>query len=208
MARAKQVATKSVRPPRRNFRTSVAGAASTPTGTSNASAASPSTSRPQKARKPHRFRPGTVALREIRHFQRTFKLLIPAAPFIRVVKEITGSFSLSVSRWTAEALVAIQEAAEDYLVQIFEDAMLCAIHAKRVTLSKRLLSRLPVILLLHSSLCVCLCLFSSIFWEHCIFYLVLLTLYRMCSLYIFSIRIIFHKLSLMGSIDLVWPFDE
>ncbi|KAK9103834.1 hypothetical protein Sjap_021088 [Stephania japonica] len=136
MARAKHVATKSVRPPRKNLRSSLAGQASTPARTSNASA-SPSSSRPQKVKKAHRFRPGTVALREIRYFQKTFKLLIPAAPFIRVVREISGSFSLSVSRWTAEALVAIQEAAEDYLVQIFEDAMLCAIHAKRVTLMQK-----------------------------------------------------------------------
>ncbi|KAF8413302.1 hypothetical protein HHK36_001280 [Tetracentron sinense] len=66
----------------------------------------------RRQRKPHRYRPGTAALREIRHFQKTWKLVIPAAPFIRT-------------------------AAEDYLVHLFEDAMLCAIHAKRVTLMKK-----------------------------------------------------------------------
>ncbi|OVA01937.1 histone H3 [Macleaya cordata] len=100
----------------------------------NTEAPGPSSAPPRRTRKPHRFRPGTVALREIRHFQKTFKLLIPAAPFIRVVREISNEFSRDVCRWQAEALVALQEAAEDYLVHMFEDAMLCAIHAKRVTL--------------------------------------------------------------------------
>ncbi|XAR62982.1 hypothetical protein NMG60_11022754 [Bertholletia excelsa] len=98
----------------------------------------PSRSREEPSqRKPRRNRPGTVALREIRHFQRTCNLVIPAAPFIRTVKEISNFHSSEVNRWTAEALVAIQEAAEDYLVHLFEDAMLCAIHAKRVTLMKK-----------------------------------------------------------------------
>ncbi|PSS26288.1 histone H3-like centromeric protein [Actinidia chinensis var. chinensis] len=87
--------------------------------------------------KRRRRRPGTVALQEIRHLQRTWKLLIPAAPFIRTVKEISNHFAPQITRWTAEALVAIQEAAEDYLVHLFEDANLCAIHAKRVTLMKK-----------------------------------------------------------------------
>ncbi|XP_061349837.1 histone H3-like centromeric protein CENH3 [Gastrolobium bilobum] len=88
-------------------------------------------------RKKRRSRPGTVALREIRKFQKTFKLLIPAAPFIRCVKQITNQLSTQVSRWTPEAVVAIQEAAEDYLVHLFEGGMLCAIHARRVTLMKK-----------------------------------------------------------------------
>uniref|UniRef100_A0A0V0HBQ2 Putative ovule protein n=1 Tax=Solanum chacoense TaxID=4108 RepID=A0A0V0HBQ2_SOLCH len=46
-------------------------------------------------------------------------------------------FAPEVTRWQAEALIAIQEAAEDFLVCLFEDAMLCAIHAKRVTLMKK-----------------------------------------------------------------------
>ncbi|CAK7350022.1 unnamed protein product [Dovyalis caffra] len=87
-------------------------------------------------RKKHRFHPGTVALREIRKCQKTWKSLIPAASFIRCVRMITLKFSQEVNRWTAEALVAIQEAAEDFLVHLFEDGMLCAIHAKRVTLSE------------------------------------------------------------------------
>ncbi|KAK4379217.1 hypothetical protein RND71_001079 [Anisodus tanguticus] len=89
----------------------------------------------QKPKHKKRYRPGTVALREIRHFQKTWNLVIPAAPFIRLVREISHFFAPGVTRWQAEALVAIQEAAEDFLVHLFEDAILCAIHAKRVTLT-------------------------------------------------------------------------
>ncbi|XP_027335551.1 histone H3.3 [Abrus precatorius] len=87
--------------------------------------------------KKRRSKPGAAALREIRKYQKTFKLLIPAAPFIRCVKQITNQLSTQVSRWTPEAVVALQEAAEDYLIHMFEDGMLCAIHAKRVTLMKK-----------------------------------------------------------------------
>ncbi|XP_045828220.1 histone H3-like centromeric protein HTR12 [Trifolium pratense] len=83
------------------------------------------------------FKPGTVALREIRKFQKTVNLLIPCAPFVRCVRQITNQFSTQVSRWTAEALQALQEAAEDHLVRMFECGMLCALHARRVTLMKK-----------------------------------------------------------------------
>ncbi|KAH7863229.1 hypothetical protein Vadar_015044 [Vaccinium darrowii] len=109
------------------------GPTSTPTRRSTRNSPSSSREQPRK-RNPFRRRPGTVALHEIRHFQKTWKLLIPAAPFIRTVREISNSFAPQITRWKAEALLAIQEAAEDYLVHLFEDANLCAIHAKRVTL--------------------------------------------------------------------------
>ncbi|XWS76895.1 hypothetical protein CRYUN_Cryun01aG0217200 [Craigia yunnanensis] len=89
------------------------------------------------SKKPHRFRPGTRALQEIRKYQKTTKPLIPAASFIREVRAISYQLAPQINRWQAEALVAIQEAAEDYLVQLFGDAMLCAFHAKRVTLMKK-----------------------------------------------------------------------
>ncbi|XP_052620203.1 histone H3-like centromeric protein CENH3 isoform X2 [Lactuca sativa] len=79
----------------------------------------------------HRHKPGTQALREIRRLQKTVNLLI------RTVREISNYFAPEVTRWQAEALQALQEAAEDYLVQLFEDSMLCSIHAKRVTLMKK-----------------------------------------------------------------------
>nr|AHW98228.1 centromeric histone 3 [Cajanus cajanifolius] len=88
-------------------------------------------------RKKRRSKPGTAALREIRHYQKSCQLLIPFAPFIRCVKEMTHQFSTEVSRWTPEAVLALQEAAEEHLVHLFEDGMLCAIHAKRVTLMKK-----------------------------------------------------------------------
>lgn len=98
-------------------------------------AASPATPVPPRTpRKPHRFRPGTVALREIRHYQKSVHLLIRPLPFARLVRELTAHYSIHVSRWTAEALVALQEAAEDHIVHLFEDTNLCAIHAKRVTI--------------------------------------------------------------------------
>ncbi|KAK1318915.1 histone H3-like centromeric protein HTR12 [Acorus calamus] len=56
-----------------------------------------------------RFKPGTVALREIRKFQKSTELLIPSAPFVRLVREITNLYSREVSRWTAEGLVCLQE---------------------------------------------------------------------------------------------------
>ncbi|WCJ22390.1 Histone H3 [Euphorbia peplus] len=124
---------------RRN--TSVPGAPATtsPTASSPATRAktrrdTPSTSGTETKKKKHRYRPGTVALREIRRYQKSVELLIPAAPFIRLVRELTGQYSTSVNRWQAEALVALQEAAEDFMVHLFEDSMLCAFHAKRVTL--------------------------------------------------------------------------
>ncbi|XP_045827817.1 histone H3-like centromeric protein HTR12 [Trifolium pratense] len=100
---------------------------------------SPSTRTPNEAqgKNKRRFKPGTVALREIRKFQKTVNLLIPCAPFVRCVRQITNQFSTQVTRWTAEALQALQEAAEDYLVRMFECGMLCALHARRVTLMKK-----------------------------------------------------------------------
>nr|QPH37590.1 centromere-specific histone H3 [Erucastrum abyssinicum] len=92
----------------------------------------------KKKKKSFRYKPGTVALREIRQFQKTTKLLIPAASFIREVRSITHTLAgPGITRWTAEALTALQEAAEDYLVGLFSDSMLCAIHAGRVTLMRK-----------------------------------------------------------------------
>ncbi|KAG6548870.1 hypothetical protein Mapa_009632 [Marchantia paleacea] len=101
----------------------------------NSSAGTPAAAGGQASkRKKRRARPGTVALREIRHYQKTFELLLRALPFARLVREIGQSVSRRVSRWTAEALVALQEAVEDHMVHLFEDTNLCAIHAKRVTI--------------------------------------------------------------------------
>ena len=84
-------------------------------------------------KKPHRFRPGTVALREIRKFQKSTELLIRKMPFQRLVREISQEHKSDL-RFQQSAIMAIQEATEAYMVSLFEDTNLCAIHAKRVTI--------------------------------------------------------------------------
>ncbi len=83
-------------------------------------------------KKKHRFRPGTVALRQIRKYQKSTELLIRKAPFQRLCREIVEHFGSDL-RLQSTAVLALQEAAESYLVGLFEDTNLCAIHAKRVT---------------------------------------------------------------------------
>ena len=85
-------------------------------------------------RKPHRYRPGTVALREIRRFQKTHNLLIRRIPFQRLVREIAQDFKTDL-RFQGSAVLALQEASEAYIVGLFEDTNLCAIHANRVTIT-------------------------------------------------------------------------
>ncbi|KAE8537678.1 hypothetical protein D1P53_005734 [Cryptococcus gattii VGV] len=80
---------------------------------------------PSGPKKKHRFRPGTVALREIRHYQKTTDLLIAKLPFSRVVREVAmnvGSSDVGEYRWQSSAIMALQEAAEAFLVHLFEDA--------------------------------------------------------------------------------------
>ena len=84
-------------------------------------------------KKPHRFRPGTVALREIRRFQKSTELLIRKLPFQRLVREIAQDYKADL-RFQSSAIAALQEASEAYMVGLFEDTNLCAIHAKRVTI--------------------------------------------------------------------------
>lgn len=81
----------------------------------------------------HRYRPGTVALREIRKYQKSTDLLIRKLPFQRLVREITEGIKADI-KFQSQAVVALQEAAEAFLVGLFEDTNLCAIHAKRVTI--------------------------------------------------------------------------
>ncbi|XP_074360415.1 histone H3.3-like [Apium graveolens] len=84
-------------------------------------------------RKPHRYRPGTVALREIRKYQKTTELLILKLPFQRLVREIAQGIKSDL-RFQSHAVLALQEASEAYLVDLFHDANLCSIHSKRVTI--------------------------------------------------------------------------
>ncbi|XP_043497617.1 histone H3.3-like [Polistes fuscatus] len=84
-------------------------------------------------KKPHRYRPGTVALREIRRYQKTTELLIRKLPFQRLIREIAQDFKVDL-RFQRSAIFALQESCEAYLVGLFEDTNLCAIHDKRVTI--------------------------------------------------------------------------
>merc|ERR1712093_137121 len=84
-------------------------------------------------KKPHRYKPGTVALREIRKYQKSTELLVRKLPFQRLVREIAQEYKQDL-RFQSSAVLALQEAAEAYLVGLFEDTNLCAIHAKRVTI--------------------------------------------------------------------------
>jgi len=79
-----------------------------------------------------RYRHGTVALRDIRKFKRSGELLLSKLPFQRLVREVAQEYK-NTPRLQASAVLALQEAAEAYLVGLFQDAQLCAVHAKRVT---------------------------------------------------------------------------
>jgi len=90
----------------------------------------------KSVRKPHRFRPGTVALREIRRYQKTTELLIRKLPFQRLVRELAQE-NMQQYRFQPSAILALQEATEAYMVGLFEDTNLCAIHAKRITVTPK-----------------------------------------------------------------------
>ena len=83
--------------------------------------------------KPHRYRAGTVVLKDIRHYQGSTALLIRKLPFQRLVREITQDFKTDL-RFQSAAVLCLQEASGAYLVRLFDDANLCAIHARRVTI--------------------------------------------------------------------------
>ena len=89
-------------------------------------------------KKPHRYRPGTVALREIRRYQKSTDLMIPKLPYQKLIKEITVDQCKQTKdgkdwRWQGVAILASQTAAEDYLTVQLEDANVCALHTKRCT---------------------------------------------------------------------------
>ena len=123
MARTKQTARKSTggKAPRKQLATKAARKSAPATG---------------GVKKPHRYRPGTVALREIRRYQKSTELLIKRGPFQRLVREIAEGLNTGL-RFQTSALCALQEAAESFLVGMFEDTNLCTIHAKRVTIMPR-----------------------------------------------------------------------
>ena len=77
---------------------------------------------------------GEKALKEIREYQKGTDLLLRRLPFARLVREIQMSMSKTPCRWQGTAILALQEAAEAHLIGLFEDANLCALHGKRVTI--------------------------------------------------------------------------
>ena len=85
---------------------------------------------------PHRYQPGMVTLREIRRYQKSTELLIHKLPFQHLVREILQGHSVGY-RVTPAMMLALQEAAEEYLLQLLEDSNLCAIHAKQVTIQPK-----------------------------------------------------------------------
>ena len=82
--------------------------------------------------KPVRFRPGSDALRYIRRYHTKDDLLIRKIPFQRFIKEISPGINTNL-RFQCSAVLALLTASESYLIKLFEDANLCAIHAKRLT---------------------------------------------------------------------------
>jgi histone H3 len=86
---------------------------------------------------PRRYRPGTVALREIRKYQKSTELLIRKLPFQRLVRQIAAEVVGEDVRFQSSAILALQEAAEAFLVGLFEDSNLAALHAGRVTISPK-----------------------------------------------------------------------
>ena len=120
MARTKQTARKSTggKAPRKQLATKAARKSAPATG---------------GVKHARRFRPGTVALREIRRYQKSTELLVRKLPFQRLVREIAQE-NKSDLRFQGSAIMALQEATEAYMVSLFEDTNLAAIHAKRVTI--------------------------------------------------------------------------
>ena len=134
MARTKSTARKSTRntgikKPRKEYTTSK-------TARKTANYASGQKPLEGGVKKAHRYRPGTVALREIRKYQKSTELLLRKLPFQRIVKNLAQDIKSDV-RFQSSALGALQEACESYLVALFEDTNLCAIHARRVTIMVR-----------------------------------------------------------------------
>ncbi|XP_032280605.1 histone H3.1-like [Phoca vitulina] len=114
MARTKQTARKSTggKAPRKQLATKAARKSAPATG---------------GVKKPHRYRPGTVALREIRRYQKSTELLIRKLPFQRLVREIAQDFKTDL-RFQSSAVMALQEACEAYLVGLFEDTNLKSVY--------------------------------------------------------------------------------
>nr|XP_050028517.1 histone H3-like [Dermacentor andersoni] len=123
MARTKQAARENTggKTPRKQFATKAAHKSAPAIG---------------EVKKPHRYRPGTVGLRDIRRYQKSRSHLIRKLQFQRFAREIAEDLKTDL-RFQSSSALARQEASEDYLGGLFEDAKLCAVHDKRVTISRK-----------------------------------------------------------------------
>eukprot|EP00477_Mikrocytos_mackini_P000003 GAHX01000003.1.p1 GENE.GAHX01000003.1~~GAHX01000003.1.p1 ORF type:complete len:140 (-),score=20.46 GAHX01000003.1:34-453(-) len=123
MARTKQTARKSTggKAPRKQLATKVARKSAPATG---------------GVKKPHRFKPGTVALREVRRYQKTTECLTRKLPFQRLVRDCAHMFK-SELRFQKVALECLQTAMELWVSTVLDDAQCYCIHAKRVTLQAK-----------------------------------------------------------------------
>ena len=93
---------------------------------------------PTQAAKKRRWRPGTVALRQIRRLQRSTKLLVPKLPFATIIRAVDKDLHDGVShRFQQSALDALQEAAESYLDEVFKNSCAISINGKSITLKAR-----------------------------------------------------------------------
>ena len=129
MARTKQTARKRTRPKREQL-------ASRNPAAKRKKLANATPTAFEGDKKSNRYRPGTIALREIRKYQKTTELLIRKLPFQRLVREIAYNLKEDV-RFQGSAVNALQEAAEAFIVGIFEDSNRCAIHSRRITITPK-----------------------------------------------------------------------
>ena len=91
-----------------------------------------------RVRKPRRYRPGTVALREIRKYQKSTELLIQKLPFQRLDHEVVYSmYPTRCYKFQSTAVQALQEASESFLVRMFHQVNDLAIHGNRVTITPK-----------------------------------------------------------------------
>jgi histone H3/H4 len=96
-----------------------------------------------QVKKSHRFHPGTVALRDIRKYQKSQKLLMARLPFGRLVRKVAQEYAnenhlnMPKIQFQYNALVGLQEATEDFAVKLFEAANTTALHANRITVQTK-----------------------------------------------------------------------
>jgi histone H3 len=81
--------------------------------------------------------PRNGGLKEIQKFQKNTDLLIRKAPFQHLVCKIALKFGKSNLRMQTTAVLALQEAVEYFMVDVFSDTNLCAMHGKRITIMKK-----------------------------------------------------------------------